>query len=222
MECEQTAAASDVACDEAHPNLDVAANDKHAHEHAAPVATCDLPHATEKNAPVMHMGGVEVSCAQAAAQLSGLTLVYVARVNGVLCKVLLDTGSEVSFVSQQWLERYASTRSQSRITAPLQIVTANNVHVNLSVKANLSLWIGTHQSQVDFMALPDMLQAVNIILGMDWMKQHVSMIDIRTGVCVVSSSTGMTKLRPARRVPDAIECCVVLRSSSPQHKQAST
>jgi transposase InsO family protein len=143
-------------------------------------------------------------CARAAAQATGLTLVYSARLYGVPCRVLLDTGAEVSFVNSRWLRKHAAP---VYFGAPMLVTTANNESMKLSVKSALSLRIGNHQSQVVLTALPDMLPGVSVILGMDWLKQHVSTIDIRTGVCAVRSSAGTIKLRPVRRVPDAIECC---------------
>jgi hypothetical protein len=154
-------------------------------------------------AAVKRADGSEVPCAQAAEQLTGLTLVYSARLNGVPCRVLIDTGAATSFASAAWLSRHALP---VHVRSPMQVVTANNVRLALSYHAQASLRIGALQSQVVLTALPDMLPGVHVILGMDWLQQHVSTIDVRTGVCTARSSAGVCRLRPVRHVPAAVEC----------------
>jgi transposase InsO family protein len=137
--------------------------------------------------------------------------VYDARVNGAPCKVLVDTGAAASFVSQQWLEQYASTsRGVYAVSAPLQVVTANNVRINLSYKASLTVRMGQHKSQAEFTLLPDMLPGVNVILGMDWLQQYGSSLDLRTGACQLrNDGGGVVTVWPARHVPSAIDCAAM-------------
>ncbi len=153
----------------------------------------------------MQVDGSEVPFAQAATQLSGLTLVYAARVRGVPCKVLVDTGAESSFVNAKWLDKHSLP---VHACSPIQVVTATNVNMQLTLKTEpYALRIGKHRSEVALISLPDMLPGVSVILGMDWINQHVSTINIRSGVCEVYDGAGTIGLQPVRCVPDAIECC---------------
>jgi hypothetical protein len=72
-------------------------------------------------------------CPQTVAAASGLTLVTHARLNGVPCAALVDTGAEVSFVNGKWLESHGLP---TRVSAPLTVTVANNTLAQLLVRSD--------------------------------------------------------------------------------------
>ncbi|WVZ52392.1 hypothetical protein U9M48_003456 [Paspalum notatum var. saurae] len=86
--------------------------------------------------------------------------------------VLFDSGATHTFISRSYATCYHidNMKAKYHITAPGSPINTNQI------VTHLCLCIGTEEFYVDPVVLPN--QGIDIILGMDWMKEHNVLLDI--------------------------------------------
>jgi hypothetical protein len=103
---------------------------------------------------------------------------------GASCLVLLDTGADRSFADADWLNTHGLQPTLS--ATPLSVVTAIGQQVTLNTVLRGKLRLDkTFTAPVELWPLADMLPGVQVILGMDWLRQHAALIDVRAAQCTV-------------------------------------
>ena len=95
-------------------------------------------------------------------------LIIRARINGRIYPCLIDTGSEVSLINKSLICDDDLKMSNRTLRA------ANGSSIEVSGVIELPLFIGRHQFTSSFIVSP---QIQNIILGLDWLKEHNCLID---------------------------------------------
>ncbi|WVZ89822.1 hypothetical protein U9M48_036180 [Paspalum notatum var. saurae] len=98
--------------------------------------------------------------------------------------VLFDSGATHTFISRSYATKHGyhidNMKAKYHITAP-----GSPIDTNQMVR-HLSLCIGTEEFYVDPVVLPN--QGIDIILGMDWMKEHNVVLDITSRTVQMKSS----------------------------------
>ncbi|WVZ52434.1 hypothetical protein U9M48_003489 [Paspalum notatum var. saurae] len=98
--------------------------------------------------------------------------------------VLFDSGATHTFVSRSYATKHGyhidNMKAKYHITAPGLPIDTNQI------VRHLRLCIGTEEFYVDPVVLPN--QGIDIILGMDWMKEHNVLLDITSRTVQIKSS----------------------------------
>ncbi|WVZ80799.1 hypothetical protein U9M48_028250 [Paspalum notatum var. saurae] len=98
--------------------------------------------------------------------------------------VLFDSGASHTFISRSYATKHGyhidNMRAKYHITAPGSPIDMNQI------VRHLRLCIGTKDFYVDSVVLPN--QRIDIILGMDWMKEHNILLDITSRTVQMKSS----------------------------------
>ncbi|WVZ98384.1 hypothetical protein U9M48_043839 [Paspalum notatum var. saurae] len=98
--------------------------------------------------------------------------------------VLFDSGATHTFISRSYATKHGyhidNMKAKYHITAPGSPIDTSQI------VRHLRLCIGTEEFYVDPMVLPN--QGIDIILGMDWMKEHNVLLDITSRTVQMKSS----------------------------------
>ncbi|WVZ97837.1 hypothetical protein U9M48_043347 [Paspalum notatum var. saurae] len=98
--------------------------------------------------------------------------------------VLFDSGASHTFISKSYATKHGyhvdNMKAKYHITAPGSPIDTNQI------VRHLRLHIGTEDFYVDPVVLPN--QGIDIILGMDWMKEHNVLLDITSRTVQMKSS----------------------------------
>ncbi|WVZ89278.1 hypothetical protein U9M48_035704 [Paspalum notatum var. saurae] len=98
--------------------------------------------------------------------------------------VLFDSGATHTFISRSYATKHGyhidNMKAKYHITAPGSPIDTNQI------VRHLRLCIGTEDFYVDPVVLPN--QGIDIILGMDWMKEHNVLLDITSRIVQIKSS----------------------------------
>ncbi|WVZ81066.1 hypothetical protein U9M48_028491 [Paspalum notatum var. saurae] len=98
--------------------------------------------------------------------------------------VLFDSGATHTFISRSYATKHGyhidNMKAKYHITAPGSPIDTNQI------VRHLRLCIGTEEFYVDPVVLPN--QGIDIILGMDWMKEHNVLLDIASRTVQMMSS----------------------------------
>jgi len=98
--------------------------------------------------------------------------------------VLFDSGASNTFISKSFATKHGyqidNMRAKYHITALGSPIDTNQIVMHLRLR------IGTEDFYVDPVVLPN--QGIDIILGMDWMKEHNVLLDITSRTVQLKSS----------------------------------
>ncbi|WVZ64658.1 hypothetical protein U9M48_014152 [Paspalum notatum var. saurae] len=98
--------------------------------------------------------------------------------------VLFDSGATHTFISRTYATKHSyhidNIKAKYHITAPGSPIDTNQI------VRHLRLCIGTEEFYVDPVVLPN--QGIDIILGMDWIKEHSILLDITGRIVQMKSS----------------------------------
>ncbi|WVZ84755.1 hypothetical protein U9M48_031746 [Paspalum notatum var. saurae] len=98
--------------------------------------------------------------------------------------VLFDSGATHTFISRSYATKHGyhidNMKAKYHITAPGSPIDTNQI------VRHLRLCIGTEEFYADPVVLPN--QGIDIILGMDWMKEHNVLLDITSRIVQMKSS----------------------------------
>ena len=109
--------------------------------------------------------------------------------------VLFDTGSNISFVSQRALERLGRSAS-IRKTTPVSVRLTDGTCTRTDQILRSGLTLGELRTFTRLRVLE--WNAYDIILGMDWMKEHQACWDLGTGKLTARNGNGKTVIIPVR------------------------
>ncbi|WVZ63904.1 hypothetical protein U9M48_013498 [Paspalum notatum var. saurae] len=108
--------------------------------------------------------------------------------------VLFDSGATHTFISRSYVTKYGyhinNMKTKYHIKAPGSPIDTNQI------MRHLSLCIGTKEFYVDPVVLPN--QGIDIILGMDWMKEHNVLLDITSRT---SHTVNATEAQLIEKIP---------------------
>ena len=109
--------------------------------------------------------------------------------------VLFDTGSNISFVSQRALERLGRSAS-IRKTTPVSVRLTDGTCTRTDQILRSGLTLGELRTFTRLRVLK--WNVYDIILGMDWMKEHQACWDLGTGKLTAQNGNGKTVIIPVR------------------------
>ncbi|WVZ80655.1 hypothetical protein U9M48_028113 [Paspalum notatum var. saurae] len=99
--------------------------------------------------------------------------------------VLFDFGASNTFISRSYVTKHGyhidHMKTKNHITVPGSLIDMNQI------VRHLRLCIGTEDFYVDPVVLPN--QGIDLILGMDWIKEHNILLDITSRTVQMKSST---------------------------------
>ena len=114
--------------------------------------------------------------------------------------VLIDTGSDISFISQRVAERLEQD-SKLRKASPVRVRLTNGETTLSSTILITGITLGTFRARTELRILD--WDAYDVILGMDWLKRHQASWDFRHNRVTVRNSTrksSLIVLRPFRTI----------------------
>jgi len=99
-------------------------------------------------------------------------LIFKGQLGGYPCRVLFDTGADVSIVSEYWARRAYFTLSADDTHLVMADGTQVKTHGSIRSKLRVSSYIGDVRLRV----MP-LQPSIDVILGMDWLAKHNARID---------------------------------------------
>jgi hypothetical protein len=107
---------------------------------------------------------------------AGHNMVVYGHMAGVPCRCLVDTGASHSFIDAKFAREATLTVHDS--AQPLHVSVAGGVQMPLATVVKGQLKLKHALTDATLTIMPNMLQGVDIILGMDWLKAHKAHINI--------------------------------------------
>jgi hypothetical protein len=101
-------------------------------------------------------------------------------------KVLFDTGATTSFISKHFVEKFG-IRCET-IVHPMTVVTAGGKLLVTHLKPDQVITICDCPYFADLYVLP--LKNIEVVLGMDWMSDHVAHIDCEEKIVSIQKPGG--------------------------------
>ena len=131
----------------------------------------------------------------------------------------MDSGAKRSLVDHKWLyspKKEHATCQLKQLEQPLRVMGAGSTLLAVTQTCEGELEVKKHQSKVELLVLKDLLQGVDVILGMDWLIAHKAQLNCGSGtVALRDSKRRWFKLRTlAEKGPkegrgeDQYLCCV--------------
>ena len=123
----------------------------------------------------------------AAQYRAGETFMFKASLGGQPCNLLIDMGASFCFLSEQWLHKTHKGKIWGQtypLPEPIPVLTAENSMVSTSSGFSSTLGLQQFFFKVDAKLMPSMLQGVDLILGMDWLRANDFVIDCGRDLCM--------------------------------------
>ncbi len=110
------------------------------------------------------------SVALSAAHANRRTFHFKGSLAGQPCELIFDTGAEETFADADWLEQHGFKGKE--MADPMLVITATNHTVQVTTEVTSELCLGVVRAPIVVKPLKNLLQGVQIIVGMDWMQKH--------------------------------------------------
>jgi len=145
----------------------------------------------------------------AAKHTPGDTFMFKGMFGGKPARCMFDSGAKRSIADQQWLERPCSHRKcrhgtclhmaackWRKLVQPLTVMGAGSTLHKVTHECTGQVEIQKHKSPVTLLVMDNLLQGVDVILGMDWLQANG--VNLHCGSCSVSvmSRGRRVKLKP--------------------------
>jgi hypothetical protein len=119
----------------------------------------------------------------------GRHFVLTAVLEGVLCRVLIDTGATTNFISTKLVQSHPAIQSKVQKTSETAIRLGNNtVQICRQQYSGIS-WIGNSKYTINYLVMP-LPEGVDCILGMQWLAQSSAWLHPETKRIVVPNDAG--------------------------------
>jgi hypothetical protein len=106
----------------------------------------------------------------------GHSIIIDGKLAKIPCVALPDTGETHSVVDAAFIERAGLSGHVLQAPSPLQLHVAGNTEVTLTHAIATTIQIGNMRSHIVKYVMPSLLQDVDLIIGMNWMKPHSALI----------------------------------------------
>ncbi|NCU37174.1 retroviral-like aspartic protease, partial [Candidatus Falkowbacteria bacterium] len=110
------------------------------------------------------------------------SFVFTARFAGQAVKVMMDSGASDVFIAQSCVRTHKFAVSAPTLT---HASTADGTPVKLAGACKGQLVLGDSRTHIQAHVMPDMMQGVDIILGMTWLQKHGAVLDCANMVCTL-------------------------------------
>ncbi len=135
-----------------------------------------------------------------------------AKVHGVTCKVLIDTGAKANFISDKFVRRCNIPLQGSAGLAHGALRGSSSPCFN--VIADLKLARSFAQKDVHFFSAPLSIPHVDAVLGLPWMREHNAVIDVANQVVRFGQHVCKARI-PNLEVVDAPAFVKTLKQGTP-------
>jgi hypothetical protein len=117
--------------------------------------------------------------------------------------ILVDTGSDLSFISRQVFARLSREYKVRTISPPVTVRLTNGERTSCSEKVTIGLDISGFKTPTELYILD--WDSYDVLLGMDWLKLHEAHWDLSTSKVTLRNGRGTStcvRLRPFRHLDD--------------------
>lgn len=122
------------------------------------------------------------------------TIMLQAKVAKVDCTAVPDTGASHSVIDATFVEKAGLSGQVMEAPVPLQLNIAGNTQVTLTKAIAAPIQIGNMRSHIVMYVMPSLLQNVDLIIGMNWMRPHNTIIDTASSMITVEVNNKQYKL----------------------------
>jgi hypothetical protein len=114
---------------------------------------------------------------------------------------MVDTGATYSMVSSKWLHTKNALKQPPRLSShqldnPLVMSTANNQPVTVKSELRGMLALGKGKAVTTALLMHDMLESVDLILGLDWMDEYSAVLHVKTRTCTYKVNKKQYTVQP--------------------------
>lgn len=116
------------------------------------------------------------------------------KLNKVPCKALPDTGATDTVIDAAFIDKAGLTDQVREAPIPLQLSIAGDTEVTLTKVIAVPLQVGDMRSHIVAYVMPSLMQNVDVILGMNWLRPNNAIIDTANNIITVTVNNKEYKL----------------------------
>ncbi|NCB23700.1 MAG: retroviral-like aspartic protease [Deltaproteobacteria bacterium] len=160
--------------------------------------------------PLTDAGAHCVIAIGAAKHTPGDTFLFKGQFGGKPAKIMLDSGAKRSLADHTWLQKRTKGAPACMIhelAQPLQVMGAGSTLHTVTHECEGEVVIQGCNSPATLLVLQDLLQGIDVILGMDWLKAN--RVDLHCGSCTVSivHAGKRRQLIPVEEKTPSVDAC---------------
>lgn len=114
------------------------------------------------------------------------TIVLKGKISKVACTIVPDTGASHSVINAGFVVEAGLASQVQQAPIPLQLNVAGNTQVTLTHALATSIQIGNMRSHIVLYVMPSLLDNVDVIIGMNWLRPHAAVIETARNTLAVT------------------------------------